>query len=193
MKKLLFFSHNYKKISEVKKILSRKDIKIYNLSFYNKIGEPIEKGKSFAENAKIKSSCGLKNFDIPCFADDSGICIEALKNRPGIRSKRFLESFKTNQSAFEFIISCVNKNQNNKAFFKTAICLSLKKNYHIVFEGTVMGRISKIPRGLNGFGYDPIFIPDGYEKTFAEMSNREKNKISHRLIALRKMESFLFN
>ena len=83
--------------------------------------------------------------------------------------------------------------KNDKAFFKTAICLSIKKNYHIVFEGKVNGRISKKPKGRNGFGYDPIFIPDGYKKTFAEMDSKEKNTISHRLIALRKMESFLFN
>ena len=85
MKNLLFFSHNNKKVSEVEKILSRRDIKIYNLNFYNKIKEPIESGKSFAENAKIKSYCGLKEFKIPCFADDSGICISALKGKPGNR------------------------------------------------------------------------------------------------------------
>ena len=193
MKNLLFFSHNVKKVSEVKKILGQKDIKIYNLNFFKKIKEPIENGKSFAENAKIKSSYGLKKFNITCFADDSGLCIEALNNKPGIKSKRFLEKFKTNKHAFKHIISSVINKNNDRAFFKTAICLSIKKNYHIVFEGRVNGRISKKPRGINGFGYDPIFIPDGYKKTFAEMSSVEKNTISHRLIALRKMESFLFN
>ena len=193
MKNLLFFSHNNKKVSEVEKILSRRDIKIYNLNFYNKIKEPIESGKSFAENAKIKSYCGLKEFKIPCFADDSGICIEALNNKPGIKSKRFLEEFETYKHAFDHIISRVINKKNDRAFFKTAICLSIKKNYHIVFEGMVNGRISTKPKGVNGFGYDPIFIPDGYKKTFAEMNSKEKNTISHRLIALRKMQSFLFN
>ena len=193
MKNLLFFSHNNKKILEVEKILRQKDIKIYNLNFYNQIKEPNENGKSFAENAKIKSSCGLKKFKVPCFADDSGICIEALNNKPGIKSKRFLEKFKTNKLAFEYIISSVVNKNNDRAFFKTAICLSIKKNHHIIFEGRVNGRISRNPSGINGFGYDPIFIPDGYKKTFAEMNSEEKNTISHRLIALRKMESFLFN
>ena len=193
MKNLLFFSHNNKKVSEVEKILSRKDIKIYNLNFYNKIKEPIESGKSFAENAKIKSYCGLKEFKIPCFADDSGICIEALNNKPGIKSKRFLEEFKTYKHAFDHIISKVINKKNDRAFFKTTICLSIKKNHHIVFEGMVNGRISTKPKGINGFGYDPIFIPDGYKKTFAEINSKEKNKISHRFIALRKMKSFLFN
>ncbi len=193
MKNLLFFSNNNKKILEVKKIFNCRDIKIHNLSRFVKIKEPNENGLSFAENAKIKSSFGLKNFNIPCFADDSGLCVEALKNKPGIKSKRFLDKFKTKLNAFEYIINRVIKAKNSTAFFKTAICLSIKKNHHIVFEGKIAGRISEKPRGLNGFGYDPIFIPDGYKKTFGEMGIREKNKISHRKIALDKMESFLFN
>ena len=93
MKNLLFFSHNNKKILEIEHILGQKNIKIHNLNSYKKIKEPIESGRSFAENAKIKSSCGLKKFNVPCFADDSGICVEALKNKPGIESKRFLETY----------------------------------------------------------------------------------------------------
>ena len=193
MKKLLFFSHNNKKILEVKKIFNNKKIQIYNLSAFDKIKEPNENGLSFAENAKIKSSFGLNSFDIPCFADDSGICIEAIKNKPGIKSKRFLDKFTINKNAFDHIISNVIKTKNDRAFFKTAICLSLRKNHHIVFEGKINGRISLKPKGQNGFGYDPIFIPEGYEKTFAEMSIKQKNAISHRKIALIKMESFLFN
>ena len=193
MKNLLFFSHNLKKILEVESIFHYKDVKINSLKSFEKIKEPNENGLSFAENAKIKSSFGLKTFHIPCFADDSGICVEAIKNKPGIKSKRFLDKFTTNKNAFDHIISNVIKAKNDKAFFKTAICLSIKKNHHIVFEGKINGKISTKPRGSNGFGYDPIFIPEGYKKTFAEMSIKEKNKISHRKIALMKMESFLFN
>ena len=193
MNNLLFFSHNPKKILEVESILDHKGVKIHSLKSFEKPKEPIENGLSFAENAKIKSAFGLKFFDIPCFADDSGICVEAMKNKPGIKSKRFLDKFSTKRSAFDHIISNVIKNKNDKAFFKTVICLSIKKNHHIVFEGKINGRISINPKGSNGFGYDPIFIPDGYKKTFAEMSIKEKNNISHRKIALMKMESFLFN
>ena len=193
MKKLLFFSNNNNKILEVKKIFNDKKIQIYNLSAFDKIKEPNENGLSFAENAKIKSSFGLSTFDIPCFADDSGICVEAIKNKPGIKSKRFLDKFATNRNAFEYIITNVIKTKNDKAFFKTAICLSVKKNHHIVFEGKINGKICIKPKGSNGFGYDPIFIPEGYEKTFAEMSIKQKNTMSHRKIALIKMESFLFN
>ena len=193
MKNLLFFSNNNNKILEIEKIFNHKNIILHNLSAFKKINEPNENGLTFAENAKIKSSFGLKNFNIPCFADDSGICIEALKNKPGIKSKRFLDKFNTSKLAFKYIIANVIKAKNNKAYFKTAICLSIKKDHHIVFEGRINGRISIKPKGLNGFGYDPVFVPDGYEKTFAEMSSREKNKISHRKIALTKMGSFLFN
>ena len=193
MKNLLFFSNNHKKILEVESIFDHKGVKIHNLRSFEKIKEPNENGLSFAENAKIKSFFGLKNFNIPCFADDSGICVEAIKNKPGIKSKRFLDKFATSGHAFEYIISNVIKTKNDKAFFKTAICLSIKDNHHIVFEGKINGRISIKPKGSNGFGYDPIFIPEGYEKTFAEMSIKEKNTISHRKIALMKMESFLFN
>ena len=193
MKHLLFFSHNRNKILEVENIFNHNDAKIHNLRSFEKIKEPSESGLSFAENAKIKSSFGLKNFNIPCFADDSGICIEAIKNKPGIKSKRFLEKFSTNKHAFDHIISSVIKTKNDKAFFKTAICLSIKNSHHIVFEGKINGRISIKPKGKNGFGYDPIFIPEGYKKTFAEMNVNQKNSISHRKIALMKMEAFLFN
>ena len=141
MKNLLFFSNNNKKILEVKKIFNSRDVKIHNLSRFAKIKEPNENGLSFAENAKIKSSFGLKNFNIPCFADDSGLCVEALKNKPGIKSKRFLQKFASNEDAFEHIISNVIKTKNNKAFFKSAICLSITNNHHIVFEGKINGKI----------------------------------------------------
>ena len=127
MNNLLFFSHNHKKILEVESILDHKGVKIHNLKSFKKLKEPIENGLSFAENAKIKSDFDLKFFDIPCFADDSGICVEAMKNKPGIKSKRFLDKFSTKRSAFDHIISNVIKNKNDKAFFKTVICLSIKK------------------------------------------------------------------
>jgi len=193
LKDILFFSHNQKKIIEVKQIFKDNKIKVYDLNSFEKIKEPRETGDTFTSNAKIKSKYGQKLFNMACFADDSGFCVEALKNSPGIKSKRFLEKFSTNRVAFDHIISNVIKNKNDKAFFKTVICLSIKKNHHIVFEGKINGRISIKPKGSNGFGYDPIFIPDGYKKTFAEMSIKEKNTISHRKIALMKMESFLFN
>ena len=193
MKSLIFFSHNQKKIKEVKKIFIKSNLHIKNLNNLNKITEPNESGHSFADNAKIKSLCGYKNFNLPCFADDSGICINALNKKPGIQSKRFLEKFKNSKEAFDYIISKTIIKNDKRAFFNTTICLTLNLTHHIFFVGKINGTISDKPRGVNGFGYDPIFIPNGLNKTFAEIKSDKKNAISHRMIALQKMESFLFN
>ena len=192
MKDILFFSHNQKKIIEVKQIFKDSRIKVFDLNSFEKIKEPRETGDTFASNAKIKSKYGQKVFNIPCFADDSGFCVEALKNNPGVKSKRFLEKFSNKKKAFEYIISNVIEKKNNKAFFVTAICLTLKDNHHIVFIGRVNGTVSLKPKGTNGFGYDPIFVPENYTRTFAEMSLEEKSVISHRKIAITKLKSFLF-
>ena len=192
MKNILFFSHNQKKIIEVKQIFKDSRIKVFDLNSFEKIKEPRETGDTFASNAKIKSKYGQKVFNIPCFADDSGFCVEALRNNPGVKSKRFLEKFSNKKKAFEYIISNVIERKNNKAFFVTAICLTLKDNHHIVFLGRVNGTVSLKPKGTNGFGYDPIFVPENYTRTFAEMSLEEKNIISHRKIAITKLKSFLF-
>ncbi len=191
MKDILFFSHNQKKIIEVKQIFKNSKTKVYDLNSFEKIKEPKETGATFASNAKIKSKYGQELFNMPCFADDSGFCVEALKNNPGVKSKRFLEKFSNNKKAFEYIISNVVKNKNNKAFFVTAISLTLKENHHIIFLGKINGTVSLEPKGSNGFGYDPIFIPENNVKTFAEMRLEEKNIISHRKIAITKLKSFL--
>ena len=192
MKNILFFSHNQKKIIEVKQTFKNSKIEVDNLNSFKRIREPTESGDSFASNAKIKSKYGQELFNIPCFADDSGFCVEALKNNPGVKSKRFLEKFSNNKKAFEYIISNVVKKRNNKAFFVTAISLTLKENHHITFLGKISGTVSLEPKGMNGFGYDPIFIPENNIKTFAEMNLEEKNVISHRKIAITKLKSFLF-
>jgi XTP/dITP diphosphohydrolase len=192
LKDILFFSHNQKKIVEVKQIFKNSKIKVYDLNSFKKIKEPKETGATFSSNAKIKSKYGQQLFDMPCFADDSGFCVEALKNNPGVKSKRFLEKFSNNKKAFEYIISNVVKKRNNKAFFVTAISLTLKENHHITFLGKISGTVSLKPKGMNGFGYDPIFIPENNIKTFAEMNLEEKNVISHRKIAITKLKSFLF-
>lgn len=192
MKDILFFSHNQNKIIEVKQIFKDSKIKFYNLNSFEKIKEPKETGGTFSSNAKIKSKYGQQLFNMPCFADDSGFCVEALKNNPGVKSKRFLKKFTNDKKAFEYIISNVVKKKNNKAFFVTAISLTLKKSHHIIFLGKINGTVSLKPKGTNGFGYDPIFIPENYTKTFAEMNLEEKNIISHRKIAISKLKSFLF-
>ncbi len=191
MKKILFYSNNKNKQKEIKRLLKPLSLKVFSPKDFYTDYEPKENGSSFTENAKIKSSFGFNKFNIPCFADDSGICIEALDWGPGIFSKKFIESFDNYNECFRYVFDRIKVTKKNNAYFKTSVCLTLEKDYHIVFEGTIKGTISKTIKGSNGFGYDPIFTPDGISKTFAEMNSINKNKYSHRSIAINKLINFL--
>ena len=193
MKEIVFFSHNKYKINEVVKILQNYKIKILTLYDFPKTYKPEETGKTFKENAVIKSTFGFKSFGLPCFADDSGICINALNNQPGIKSKRFVKENGGYEKTFSIIINQAKIKNNYKAFFQTSIALTINNKTTVYFDGIISGKISIKPLGALGFHYDPIFIPDGRNKTFAEMSAAEKNKISHRCIAIKKLEYFLLN
>ena len=191
MKKIIFFSNNEHKVLEIKKLFNKTNINIVGLEKFPKINIPKENGLTFKENAKIKSDYFFKKFDKPCFADDSGICISALDNLPGVRSKRFIKINGGYKKTFKKIIEKTNIASNYKAYFHTCIALTLSLEKTIFFEGRVYGKISKIPIGKHGFHYDPIFIPNGFNKTFAEMSAIDKNKISHRSIAVNKLKKYL--
>ena len=193
MRQLLFFSNNKNKIIEIKKIFNNFNLELLSLNDL-KIGEePKESGQTFEENAKIKSDYGFNKTGIPCFADDSGICIESLDWKPGVFSKRFLNNFKSNKACFESIIKSNKKNSKQNAYFKTSISLTVKNNQNVIFNGKINGKISEQAKGGFGFGYDPIFIPNNYDKTLAELSTKEKNEISHRSIAVIKLINFLIN
>jgi XTP/dITP diphosphohydrolase len=114
-----------------------------------------------------------------------------MNNNPGIKSKKFLETNNSTLDAFNLVLSLVDKTKKNKAFFQTSICLSLNVKEHVFFNGIVRGTITNNIKGSGGFGYDPIFIPHGYKKTFAEMTVEEKNSISHRSIAIKKLKKYL--
>ena len=190
MKKIFFFSHNDNKIKEVKKLFEDTGINILTLHDFPSISEPKETGSTFEENAKIKSSYGYKKIKLPCFADDSGICISAFDGFPGIKSKRFLKKNTDHNKTFKTIINKAKELSNFHAYFQTSISLTFD-NESIFFKGVVRGKISSEPRGKYGFHYDPIFIPEGNEKTFGEMTLKEKNKISHRAYAINKLKKFL--
>ena len=191
MKEIIFFSNNNSKKLEISKLLENIPIKILNLNDFDKIKSPKETGRTFEENAKIKSIFGLKIFKRPCFADDSGICIDAMNNKPGINSKKFLERNVNTFNVFNKIILFVNKAKNNKAFFQTSICLSINSNTHFTFNGNIKGTIARDVRGRGGFGYDPIFIPIGKKYTFGEISSLNKYKMDHRFQAFKKIKKFL--
>ena len=193
MKEIVFFSHNKHKINEVIKILQNYKIKILTLNDFPNVAKPEETGKTFKDNAMIKSTFGFKSFGFPCFADDSGICISALDNKPGIKSKRFqIENGGLNKT-FNMIINQANIKNNYKAFFQSSIALTIDNQNTVCFDGIVFGKISDKPLGSRGFHYDPIFIPDGTNKTYAQMLEKEKNKISHRAIAIKKLKNFILN
>ena len=193
MRKLLFFSNNKNKTIEIKKIFKKFKLEIVSLSDLDISDEPKESGQTFEENAKIKSDYGFNKTGFPCFADDSGICIESLNWKPGVLSKRFLNNFKSNQACFESIIESTKKNNKQNAYLNTSISLTIKNNQNIIFNGKIDGKISEQAKGRFGFGYDPIFIPKNYNKTLAELSTKEKNQISHRSIAVTKLINFLTN
>ena len=191
MKNLLFFSNNKNKISEVKKLFKDSGITLYSLEDFKKIKEPKETGNTFVENAKIKSICGYNFFKMPCFADDSGICINVLNDKPGVKSKRFFSKFLNKKNAFNYILNRTKESKNKIAYFKTSICLTLNESEHIIFEGRINGTIADFPLGKNGFGYDSIFIPNGQTKTYGQMTQKQKNTLSHRSVAINKLLGFV--
>ena len=193
MRRLFFFSNNKNKIIEIKKIFNNFNLELLSLIDLNISEEPEESGRTFEENAKIKSDYGFLKTGISCFADDSGICIESLKWKPGVLSKRFLNNFKSNEACFESIIKSNKRNSKQNAYFKTSISLTVKNDQNVIFNGKINGKISEQAKGGFGFGYDPIFIPKNYHKTLAELSTKEKNEISHRSIAVTKLINFLTN
>ena len=193
VKKIIFFSNNKNKIKEISNLFIKLNYKLLSLNDFKNTESPIENGKTFKDNAKIKSIYGYKKFNQLCFADDSGICIDALNGAPGINSKQYLESEKNKNTILNKIISLAKNKDRYKAFFETSICLTLNINKQIFFTGRVYGKISLKIRGNHGFGYDPIFIPNGMNLTFSEMTIYQKNLLSHRAIAIKKLSKYLTN
>ncbi len=188
IKKLVFATNNEHKTAEVAKILSP-DYETLNLKDINCLVDIPETGDTFAENATLKSSYVFENFGLDCFADDSGLEVEALNNEPGIYSARY-SGIKDDLTNLQLLLKNMEGKTNRKARFKTVISL-LKNGKNHLFEGVIEGNIRTSPAGTNGFGYDPIFQPNGYDITFAEMDMSEKNIISHRALAMKKLIEFL--
>ena len=182
-------SKNSNKIDEIKQILGE-NFKIFSLlDIYPDI-EIEEIGKTIEENSKIKAEWLYKRVKKPCIADDSGLEVEELNNEPGVMSARYAGRCHDDKKNIEKLLNKMEGITNRKARFKTVI--TLINNHKIFqFEGTINGTITLEPRGKNGFGYDPIFIPDGFSKTFGEMDKSLKNSLSHRYLALEKLKNFL--
>jgi len=186
---LIIASHNENKILEFKKKIGNKFL-IKSLRDLNFNEEIPENENSIKKNAIYKSKFIHNIFQSNVFSDDTGLEIEALNNEPGVRSARYSGEIKNPQKNIQLVLKNLDGISNRKARFKTVISLIIgNKNY--CFEGIINGIITDKPKGKMGFGYDPIFVANNMNKTFAEITIEEKNKISHRAIATNKLIDFL--
>lgn len=186
--KMVFATNNVHKTAEVANILAPQ-YQVLNLKDIHCLVDIPETGNTFAENASLKSSYVYQNYHLDCFADDSGLEVDALNNAPGIFSARY-SGIKDDSANLQLLLKNMEGKSDRKARFKTVISL-LKNGENHLFEGVIEGTIRTEPAGSKGFGYDPIFQPNGYNITFAEMEMSEKNKISHRALAMQKLVDFL--
>lgn len=188
MKKLVFATNNQHKTEEIRFALSGQ-YEVLNLEDIGCFTDIPETANTFEGNATLKSSYVVQHYNLDCFADDSGLEIEALNNEPGVYSARYSGS-RDSLENINLVLAKLEGKTNRKARFKTVISLMHNGKNHL-FEGIINGTIRTELSGAKGFGYDPIFQPDGYDVTFAEMDMADKNKISHRALAIEKMMVFL--
>ena len=185
---LIFGSNNPHKLKEVSAILHGIVI-VKSLHDAGIAGDIAETGDTLEENAFIKANYVYQKIKQDCFADDTGLFVDALNGMPGVISARFAGEHCSPQDNIDKLLLLMEKENNRKAYFKTVICL-VQNGKEKYFEGVINGSISRVPKGTNGFGYDPVFIPDGFPKTLAELSAEEKNALSHRARAVNAMKQF---
>lgn len=181
MKEILFATHNQHKKEEIQQILGKAFL-VKSLSDYDIHDEIVEDGNTFEANALIKAKYCFEKTGLPSVGDDSGLVVEALDGRPGIYSARYAGDHDF-QKNIEKVLEEMEGVENRKAYFITVLCY-YDENGAQYFEGKVHGNLLTENKGHQGFGYDPIFVPEGHEITFAEMSSEDKNAISHRRNAL---------
>lgn len=190
MKKIVFATNNKHKLEEIREILGE-NFEIVSLKDIGCDVDIPETGNTLEDNALQKAEYVKQHYGMDCFADDTGLEVEALNGAPGIHSARYAEGTDHDSNAnMEKLLKELGNNNNRKARFRTVIALLLNGETHL-FEGIVNGKIIYEKHGTEGFGYDPIFVPDGYEQSFAELGMEIKNKISHRARAVKKLADFL--
>lgn len=188
--KLIFATHNVHKLEEVKHILSDQ-LELLSLTDMHCYDEIPEEEDTLEGNARFKAKYIFNQFQLNCFSDDTGLEVDALDGTPGVHSARYAsEEGHDDKANRTKLLKELQDKPNRKARFRTVVALWWN-NIEYLFEGVVEGSILEEERGVNGFGYDSLFVPVGYEKTFAEMSEQEKNCISHRGLAIQKLSEFL--
>ena len=187
--KLIFATQNQNKVKELRQLMPE-DIELLSLNDIGCHEDIPETAPDLSGNASLKSAYVVNKFDVNCFADDTGLEIEALNNQPGVLSARYAGEQKNSIDNMELVLKNMSNKANRKARFRTVISLIIDGKENL-FEGEVEGEIITKKCGVDGFGYDPIFKPNGFDVTFAEMTLADKNKISHRGRAVRKLIEFL--
>jgi XTP/dITP diphosphohydrolase len=186
---LVFASNNKNKIKEIQLLLPD-SIQILSLEDIGCTEDIPETAATIEGNAILKANYVTQKYGYDCFADDSGLEVDALNGEPGVFSARYAGEPKNDENNIDKLIANLNGIDNKKANFKAVICLNLHGEQHL-FTGIINGKIIEERIGTNGFGYDPIFVADGYQQTFAELTLEEKARISHRGIAVQKLIGFL--
>ena len=188
-KKLVVATNNAHKLEEIAAILGN-EMELLSLKDINCHADIPETADSLEGNARQKAMYIYENYGMDCFADDTGLEVEALNGAPGVYSARYAGDGHDSEANMQKLLKELEGKENRKAQFRTAICLIMEGKEYL-FEGIVKGAIIQEKRGGAGFGYDPIFVPEGYEQTFAELGNDIKNTISHRARAVEKLCKFL--
>lgn len=187
--KIVFATNNLNKLTEVQKMLPE-SIQLLTLKDINCFDDIDETETTLEGNAKLKANYITDTFGFSCFADDTGLEVESLHGEPGVYSARYAGQENDSEKNMQKLLSQLKNTSNRNAQFRTAVVLNLN-NEQFVFEGICKGTILTEKSGEKGFGYDPVFRPEGYTTSFAEMTSEEKNAISHRGIAIRKLVEFL--
>ena len=188
-KKFVFATNNAHKLEEVTAILGNK-IELLSMKDINCYADIPETADTLEGNALLKARYIFENYQLDCFADDTGLEVEALNGAPGVYSARYAGDAHNSEANMKKLLQDMEGIENRKAQFRTVFALIINGKEHL-FEGIVKGEIKKHRHGTSGFGYDPVFIPEGYTQTYAEMGNELKNKISHRALATNKLCNFL--
>lgn len=191
MKQIVFATNNKHKLEEVRAIVG-KNFEILSLSDIGCHEDIPETGNTFEDNALMKARYIKEKYGYDCFADDSGLEVTALNNAPGVFSARYAGEPSDSLRNIEKLMSNMQGKTERSARFRTSIALLYNGEEHL-FKGVIEGKIIDTLRGDKGFGYDPVFVPDGYDITFAEMSSEEKNSISHRARATKELVDFLIS
>ena len=193
MRKIVLSTDNKNKLREIREILEDLDVEIYGKSDIDGMDfEVVEDGETLYDNALKKARAMTDRVDFAVLADDTGLFVNALGGEPGVHSARYASEHDDKKNRQKLLKNLEDK-KDRSAYFKTQIILIDEDKNIIPIEGVCLGKISLEERGDNGFGYDSIFIPDGFEKTFAEMTHEEKNEISHRAKALKNLRDKLSN